>query len=202
MATYRYLGYGITNEQGIAKLDHDANNDPIDHSYTGTGAGELDIIASLDNDIDISDSSIQSETYEVTDCYWIEKSSTITGMYSVSGGTLTLDNGVFTLTRGSGTSYFYLDLPKSSLPISDFLGKDLTVQTDVTLFNATQLRMSLFYYDGSSWSQAVIKDIYDVGLMENTISIPSNSTRIRVRFDIYGNTDDNVVLEQLRFILG
>ena len=68
MANYRYLGYGITNEQGIAHLDHDANGDPITHSYTGTGAGELDIIASLDDQSHISDSSIQSGTYPVLDC--------------------------------------------------------------------------------------------------------------------------------------
>ena len=64
---YRYLGYGITNDKGIAKLEFDANGNPIDHSYTGTGAGELDIIASLDDNTHISDSSIQSETYDVWD---------------------------------------------------------------------------------------------------------------------------------------
>jgi len=67
MVNYRYLGYGITNEQGIATLDHDANGDPITHSYTGTGAGEIDIVASLDDNSKISDSSIQSETYSVID---------------------------------------------------------------------------------------------------------------------------------------
>ena len=67
MVNYRYLGYGITNEQGIATLDHDANGDPITHSYTGTGAGELDIIASLDDQSHISDSSIQSEIFVLWD---------------------------------------------------------------------------------------------------------------------------------------
>lgn len=72
MANYRYLGYGITNEQGIAHLDHDANGDPITHSYTGTGAGEIDIVASLDDNTHISDSSIQSGTYDVLDCQWYD----------------------------------------------------------------------------------------------------------------------------------
>jgi hypothetical protein len=68
---YRYLGYGITNEQGIATLDHDANGDLITHSYTGTGAGEIDIVASLDDNTHISERSIQSRTYPVWDtlCY-------------------------------------------------------------------------------------------------------------------------------------
>ena len=76
MANYRYLGYGITNEQGIATLDHDANGDPITHSYTGTGAGELDIIASLDDSSKISDSSIQSEICEVGDYFVYDKAIT------------------------------------------------------------------------------------------------------------------------------
>ena len=63
MVNYRYLGYGITNEQGIAHLDHDANGDPITHSYTGTGAGELDIIASLDDNTKISESSLQIQRH-------------------------------------------------------------------------------------------------------------------------------------------
>ena len=77
---YRYLGYGITNDKGIAKLEFDANGNPIDHSYTGTGAGELDIIASLDDSSKISDSSIQSETYAVVD--GIFKDIAVTGQKS------------------------------------------------------------------------------------------------------------------------
>ena len=67
MANYRYLGYGITNNEGVATLDHDAQGNPINHSYTGTGAGEIDIVASLDDSSHISDSSLQSEIYELID---------------------------------------------------------------------------------------------------------------------------------------
>ena len=65
--TYNYLGYGVTDSNGVAKLDHDADGEEISHSYTGTGAGEIDVIASLDNASTISDSSIQSEPYTVLD---------------------------------------------------------------------------------------------------------------------------------------
>ena len=65
MVNYIYLGYGVTDSNGVAKLDHDANGDPISHSYTGTGAGEIDIVASLDNPI--GEGSIQSEI-SVEDC--------------------------------------------------------------------------------------------------------------------------------------
>jgi len=72
---YRYLGYGVTDENGIAHLDHDANGNPIDHSYTGTGAGEIDVVASLDDNTHISDSSIQSETFVVLDTLFYDEAT-------------------------------------------------------------------------------------------------------------------------------
>ena len=56
----RYLGYGYTNSQGIAKLEYDADGEPLTHSYTGVGAGKLDIVA--------ESGSLQSETYAIYDC--------------------------------------------------------------------------------------------------------------------------------------
>ena len=34
MTTYRYLGWGKTNSDGIAKLDHNSEGQEIEHSYT------------------------------------------------------------------------------------------------------------------------------------------------------------------------
>lgn len=64
MATYRYLGWGETNENGIARLSKNANNQDID-GYTGQGIGKVDIVVSLDNPI-VEGMSLQ-ETYEVCD---------------------------------------------------------------------------------------------------------------------------------------
>ena len=64
MTSYRYLGYGVTNSNGVAHLDHDPQGNPI-NGYTGTGAGEVDVIASTDNPI--SSGSIVSEPYNVWD---------------------------------------------------------------------------------------------------------------------------------------
>ena len=67
---YVYKGYGITNENGVAHLDHDANGDPINHSYTGVGAGEIDFVASLDDlsdvTIDVNPSTINDTTAGVS----------------------------------------------------------------------------------------------------------------------------------------
>ena len=67
MANYIYKGYGVTDSNGIAKLDHDASGNAITHSYTGVGAGEVDFIGSTDGPSDIGDGSFQSEPCEVMD---------------------------------------------------------------------------------------------------------------------------------------
>lgn len=71
---YKYLGYGVTDSNGVAHLDHDANGDKIQHSYTGVGAGEIDVVASLDKPI--TDGSIVSETYNVLDCTYCDIATT------------------------------------------------------------------------------------------------------------------------------
>ena len=74
MTSYRYLGYGTTDANGVAH-----------YTYTGTGAGEVDVIASLDNPI--SEGSIVSETYEVLDCIYIDADPVTSGKtYNVDIG--------------------------------------------------------------------------------------------------------------------
>ena len=70
MTSYRYIGYGVTDSNGVAHLDHDPQGNPI-NGYTGTGAGEVDVIASTDNPI--TGSSIVSEIYGVFDTRWYDK---------------------------------------------------------------------------------------------------------------------------------
>ena len=42
----KLIGYGYTNNKGIATLDYDADGNPLQTSgYTGTGAGDIDFIA-------------------------------------------------------------------------------------------------------------------------------------------------------------
>ena len=101
---YKYLGWGITNENGVAKLDHDAQGQEIEHSYTGTGAGEIDVLASLDNPI--VEGSIVSETYPVLDCMFYDTAldnSQASHYYNDSGLQISYDstNG----TTASATTY-------------------------------------------------------------------------------------------------
>ena len=80
-ATYIYLGYGVTDNQGKAKLEYDSEGNPLTHSYTGTGAGEVDIVASLDNTI--TESSLVSETYELIDAIVIENELTANKTWNI-----------------------------------------------------------------------------------------------------------------------
>ena len=68
MTSYRYLGYGTTDSNGVAHLQYDSEGHEITpNGYHGTGAGEVDVIASLDKPI--TSSSIVSEPYNVWDTY-------------------------------------------------------------------------------------------------------------------------------------
>lgn len=79
MTSYRYIGYGTTNSNGVAHLDHDPQGNPI-NGYTGTGAGKIDVLASTDNPI--TEGSIVSETYSVIDCLFYDKALDGTGQHN------------------------------------------------------------------------------------------------------------------------
>ena len=69
MVSYRYLGSATTDANGIAK-----------YNFTGSGAGEIDYIASLDNPI--VDGSIVSGTLPVFDCYKYDEGLSATGHHN------------------------------------------------------------------------------------------------------------------------
>ena len=100
MVQYRYLGYGVTDENGIAKLDHNPQGNPLTHSYTGTGAGKVDIVASLDDEID--DSSLVSETYSIRDGLLLDHcTSEVTGRWYNYQNILSIEynNNGMTITK-------------------------------------------------------------------------------------------------------
>ena len=80
MTNYRYLGYGVTNENGVAKLEYNSEGQKRDHSYVGVGAGEIDVVASLDNPV--SSGSIVSETLSVWDTIKYDKGNTVNTLWS------------------------------------------------------------------------------------------------------------------------
>ena len=119
---YRYLGYGTTDSNGVAKLDHDANGDAISHSYTGTGAGEVDVVGSTDAPADISDSSFQSETYEVLDCMWYDDctvSTHNTNWFNRYNLSTDYTGDVLKLTAGTNSGNYMPNKDGTATSISD-----------------------------------------------------------------------------------
>jgi len=189
MANYRYLGYGITNEQGVATLDHDANGDPITHSYTGTGAGEIDIIASLDDSSHISDSSLQSVTYDVLDCMFYDNG--IDGSLNSEWWTSSLsqlsvieDNTGITASTTSSNTY-YLSPNKKGTPKSQM--SDLVEWNDV-ICEFTYLTHTgnpqFMLRDGTSQHRMVYftdfneGDVLKIKYTENTVTAWKNDAPI------------------------
>lgn len=102
--SYRYLGYGITDSNGEAKLEYDENGNHLDHSITGTGAGELDIVASLDKPIDSG--SLVSETYSIIDATWIDD-GTMNIWYNQQNTQVDTSSGEYKRLYTTGSSFIY-----------------------------------------------------------------------------------------------
>ena len=145
MVQYRYLGYGVTNSDGVAKLDHDAQGNPVEHSYVGTGAGEVDIVASLDSSI--TDSSLVSETYSLLDCQFYQQGTTtppentwilnkFTPTYGSDGTTLTSTEFAtcFANKKGTSTTVFDWDSPVS---IEFYITNVTSTNADIQIYDNT-----------------------------------------------------------------
>ena len=103
---YKYLGYGTTNSDGVAHLDHDADGKRIDNSYTGVGAGEIDVVASLDNPV--SSGSIVSVPCSVLDTLFYDDG--VTGNVPSAWN----PNSSCTMTRHSSDGYTSVTSPSGS----------------------------------------------------------------------------------------
>lgn len=102
----RYLGYGITNANGVAKLEYAPDGTALTHSYTGVGAGKIDVIA--------KSGDLESSIYELVDCLfynnkteWYNASTRLTVTQNSDGSTTlentTVNNGYY-LANQIGTS--------------------------------------------------------------------------------------------------
>lgn len=111
MVVYRLLGSGVTDANGVAS-----------YTYTGAGAGELDLVASTSNPI--TQSSLVSETYELYDTLFYDSGTSappentwvINGFetsYSENGTTLTSTSysTCFANKKGTGANPIDWDSP-------------------------------------------------------------------------------------------
>ena len=141
MTVYKYLGWGITNENGVAQLKYDENGDELDHSYTGVGAGEVDVLASLDNPV--SEGSIVSVPYSVLDgLYFEDGTSDKSSNWNLSNVTYSSDGEAVTLNNQSGGNrWCTLKIGSSTSYLDSSL--DYCMEIDVKKDTATDIRLIL-----------------------------------------------------------
>lgn len=125
----RYLGYGVTNNSGVATLDHAPDGTTLSHSYTGVGAGKIDVVA--------ESGSLQSETYSILDCNWyddgVTSPKTVTWWKPSSNFTETIEDTGTTITNSTSSTNHYWVKNYSQIDIGAFVVEfDLLSYTDDT----------------------------------------------------------------------
>lgn len=173
---YRYLGYGTTNSAGTAKLEYDADGEPLTHSYTGVGAGEVDVVASLDNEI--GESSIVSGTLPVLDATFYDEA--VTGHknsnWTVDRVTVSETDNIGTLlVSENGNGHYWANATSSSITGSFACEFDLISYSD-TRSVAFRIKSNdnnnhyLLFKDQNVPANAHIKITYDGSVFKYQIN--------------------------------
>lgn len=186
MVSYRLIGSGVTNSQGVATCNP---------NYTGTGAGEVDIVASIDNESTIGSGSLQSETFVVDDCIFYDGGTSDTHHeiwtnYSNQLNVEVGDTDTVLTEKTTGTNgYLYVTVPM------DCTGEIEIYQVDG---NTYQFPISLFdennnYKGGIGFSQIgltvgsyhTVK--FEVTSSKTTFSTPESSSSRAVVYTLPTN---------------
>ena len=178
MTSYRYLGYGVTDSNGVAHLKKNAKDQDID-GYTGVGAGEIDIIASLDNPI--VDGSIVSVPCSVWDTlFYLEcTSETSNWNYTDTRVSASFDENGGHFTGLESTSFKQVTLTNNGARFLDGT-KDYIIEYDIKKSVAVRLGLidngantrQLAYIGGAysnDWNH--IKIVYDASNHTATVYV-------------------------------
>lgn len=174
--TYRLIGKGTTDENGIAHMDYstsdggstwtDISSNP---GYTGVGAGEIDLLASTDNPI--TSSSCQSEPYTLYDTIFHLECTTETANWSYNDARVSasFDENGGHFTGLESTSFKQVTLTNNGARFLDGT-KDHVIEYDIKKSSAVRLALidngantrQLVYFGASysnDWNH--IKIVYD-----------------------------------------
>ena len=125
-----YLGYGDSNEYGIAKLEYDSSGSEID-GYVGQGNGRIGIMAADSNPV--TSGSVVSEPYTVYDCFYLDtcEDNTKLSNYQLYGDTVkSIENGKLKLVTGNSQYWTLIRWGGTYSPISEVQGKTVTLECD------------------------------------------------------------------------
>ena len=138
---YRLLGSATTDSNGRAT-----------HTYTGVGAGEIDVVASLDNPI--SSGSLQSGTFPVLDCLFRDGGVTGDSNYTAFKNYSSFNPQVFddgtVITNSSSSNVYYLANTGDSSDEYDFI-PSYVMEFDIVSATGTlgNQYITLLEYQGS-----------------------------------------------------
>ena len=157
----RLIGTGTTDSNGKVSV-----------TYTGTGAGKLQIVA--------ESGSLLSEIYEIFDCLF-KGSGTTTGWY----GNVELDNNRVKWTVPASDKYAGCN---NATILADAVGN--TISTTVKISSERNVRLACYYYT-TGWNQ-VNSTLITSGTTDAvtlTSTIPSNATRVWCRLQSNSSSD-------------
>ena len=134
----RYLGYGYTNAQGVAKLEYDSEGNALTHSYTGVGAGKIDIVA--------ESGTLQSETYSLIDAVFYNSGIGATGdasFYNPSNIDVDVQSDGTLLTQSASSNALYYANIGTTGDLYDFIPSfciefDIISSSGVTAISITE----------------------------------------------------------------
>lgn len=184
--TERLIGYGYTNSSGVATLDYDANGDPITGSgYTGTGAGEIDLLAKLHDD-----NSVVTPVVRLFDCPVFDGNNTPASLDLSGTNNAVLTDEVVTLSCAvkNSSNNPCINIPVAFKQGNTVLGTAYTDCSGVATITYTWADSDIFNVTaqvGQSLSEDLTmfvkdKDInyltYDIGVSSNYNNIWSTST--------------------------
>lgn len=183
----RYLGYGYTNAQGIAKLEYDENGDPLTHSYTGVGAGKINIVA--------ESGTLQSEQYELLDALFYDE-----GIQSSYNQNWTNYNNVLTISRDTsgtlmkneteGNGGYYIALSSFTFPSFAVEFNILTIENNCYIsYDGITSRVR---FDTKATAGDNVRLEYDNGtnnlyVNDELVDTSTTSTLRQVAFLVYSN---------------
>lgn len=213
MVSYRLIGTGTTNAQGIARC---SNN------YVGTGKGEVDIVASTDNPI--VEGSLVSETYELIDCMVFDgmEDTTYQSYYSFSNSANLSYSTDWAVTGSKSLKWDYetntgaynywgimyqTSSSSGTFLISSLLGESLRFKADVkSSCDFVSAQNKGFYIGvycqapslGSGWKTLGTVMVNSGEHTGNSayyldFDVPSDATSLWVRFNVAGSLENNTL---------
>jgi len=202
--TYRCIGKGVTDENGVAHMTHstsdggstwtDISSNP---GYTGTGKGLVDLCASPDDPSTIDESSVQSGNYTVIDATLIDPTSATTRAdiwTNNNNPTITVEDGVVTLTESSGTVQSIFKTANA------FSKTDICIEFDFYQVDGSTTENVFWVIKNNNWDTVCACKLSDLNLASQQwhhIKIEFKGTK--AKFNNIEKNYDSGVSDNIRF---